>query len=58
MWIPTVAPTAIKFLNSDGYGPEYRNDLFVTDANPGNIYHFKLNNIRTELQMQSPTITK
>ncbi len=31
-WIPTVAPTALKFLNSDKYGPQYKNDLFVAHS--------------------------
>ena len=45
-WIPTVAPTAITFLNSDKYGSEYRYDLIVGDANTGTIYYFKLNTNR------------
>ncbi len=43
IWIPPVAPTAIQFLTSDKYGPSYKNDLFVSDANTGSIYHFELN---------------
>ena len=30
-------------------GPQYKDDLFVGDINNGNIYHFKLNENRTEL---------
>lgn len=49
IWKDTVAPTAIKFLNSDKYGNDYKNDLFVGDAKFGNIYHFKLNEERNGL---------
>lgn len=51
IWIPPVAPTAIQFLASDKYGPSYKNDLFVGDANTGTIYHFDLNLNRTGLQL-------
>jgi len=50
-WIPPVAPTAIKFLNSDKLGPEYENDLLVADANNGNIYHFELADDRKNLKL-------
>jgi len=48
-WIRTVGPTAIKFFNSDKFGAEYKNDMFVADINNGNIYHFDLNANRTSL---------
>jgi glucose/arabinose dehydrogenase len=48
-WIVPVAPTAIKFFNSDKFGEEYKNDMFIADINNGNIYHFDLNKDRTEL---------
>lgn len=51
IWIPPVAPTAIKFFDSDKLGNEYTNDLFVADANTGSIYHFDLNDNRTELKL-------
>ncbi len=51
IWIPPVAPTAIQFLASDKYGPAYKSDLFVSDANTGTIYHFDLNPDRTGLQL-------
>lgn len=50
-WISTIAPTALKF-NSNKYGPQYINTLFVADANTGRIYDFKLNENRTGLQLQ------
>ena len=51
MWIVPVAPTALKFFTSSGYGPAYKNDLFVADANTGRIYHFELNENRTGLHL-------
>ena len=46
-----VAPTALKFLNSDTLGKKYENDMFVGDIKNGNLYHFKLNEQRTGLQL-------
>jgi glucose/arabinose dehydrogenase len=49
-WIETVGPTALKFLNSDNkLGTQYVNDMFAGDVHFGNIYHFDLNEARTEL---------
>jgi glucose/arabinose dehydrogenase len=50
----TVAPTAIKFFNSDKFGKQYENDMFVADVNYGNIYHFNLNEDRSELSLEGP----
>jgi len=49
IWFQTVAPTALKFLNSIKLGEQYQNDMFVGDYNNGNLYHFKLNQNRTGL---------
>ena len=51
---PTVGPTALKFLNSDRYGEQYENDMFVGDVNNGYVYHFDLNNNRTGLSLEGP----
>ncbi|HTH22651.1 MAG TPA: PQQ-dependent sugar dehydrogenase, partial [Nitrososphaeraceae archaeon] len=48
-WKDTVGPTGIKFFNSNKFGPEYKNDIFVGDVHNGNIYHFNLNDDRTSL---------
>ena len=48
-WFRSVAPTGIKFFNSNKMGSLYENDMFVGDNINGNIYHFKLNLQRTEL---------
>ena len=53
-WLYTIGPTAIKFLDSDKYGANYENDLFVGDIHAGNMYHFKLNQDRTELALPEP----
>src|SRR5919107_2922468 len=58
VWNSTVAPTAAKFLSSDELGTQYKNDLFIGDGNNGNIYHFDLNNDRTELVLQGPLADK
>jgi aldose sugar dehydrogenase len=53
IWSQTVAPTALKFFNSTLLGKRYQNDLFVGDYNNGNLYHFKLNQNRTQLLLNS-----
>lgn len=58
IWIPPIAPTAIKFLNSDKLGSKYTNDIIVGDANYGNIYHFSLNKERDGLQLNEPLADK
>jgi aldose sugar dehydrogenase len=52
-WNETIAPTAIKFLNSHKYGKEYENDVFV-GSNIGYIFHFDLKSKRTELDLKGP----
>ena len=51
IWTTTVAPTALKFYDSDKLGTEYENDMLVADYNSGNIYHFELNENRTGLDL-------
>jgi len=53
-WIPTIGPTALKFLNSDKLGKQYQNDIFVGDVHNGRIYHFELNESRTGLVLEEP----
>ena len=50
----SVAPTALKFYNSEKIGNDYENDLFVADANTGSIYHIDLDVDRSGLQLQGP----
>ena len=54
----TVGVTAIKFLDSDKFGSEYRNDLFVSDIKNGNVYHFDLNPDRKSLVLDGPLSDK
>jgi aldose sugar dehydrogenase len=51
VWKESVGPTALKFLNSNTYGEEYQNDMFIADFHNGNIYHFDLNEERTDLAL-------
>lgn len=53
-WNQTAGPTAIKFLETDIYGKEYKNDLLVADINNGYLYHFNLNKDRTGLSLPEP----
>lgn len=53
-WNQTVSPTSIEFLNSEVYGGNYKNDLFVGDLNNGNLYHFDLGDNRTSLKLVGP----
>jgi len=46
MWKEPACVTAIKFLSSDKYGKEYKDDVFV-GTSTGNLYHFDMNNDRT-----------
>jgi glucose/arabinose dehydrogenase len=52
IWKIPVGVTAIKFLDSNKLGEEYENDMFVGDFNNGRLYHFELNENRTELLFQ------
>ena len=47
------APTSIVFFNSDRFGQQYENDVFVGDVR-GNIYHFNVDKDRTDLLLNGP----
>jgi aldose sugar dehydrogenase len=51
IWNNAVGTSALQFLNSDKYGEEYENDMFVGDVNLKYIYHFDLTNDRQELSL-------
>jgi glucose/arabinose dehydrogenase len=57
-WSFSIAPTAIKFLDSDKLGKQYQNDMFVGDFRNGDIYHFKLNKDRTQLSLNGSLADK
>jgi aldose sugar dehydrogenase len=52
VWLNQVAPSALKFINSTRYGSDYENDLLVGDTNFGNIYDFKLDSKRQNLDLK------
>ena len=56
VWNFTIGPTALKFVNSDKYAKEYQNDLFVADFMHGNLYHFDLNQNRTQLMLNGSSL--
>jgi glucose/arabinose dehydrogenase len=58
IWFQTVAPTALKFLNSTKLGKQYQNDMFVGDYNNGNLYHLKLSQNRTALVLNGTLSNK
>jgi aldose sugar dehydrogenase len=53
VWLNPVAPSAIKFLDTEKYGSEYKTDLLVGDANYGNIYDFNLDEQRRNLDLSA-----
>jgi aldose sugar dehydrogenase len=58
IWFNITVPTAIKFFNTEKLGKQYQNDIVVGDYSKGNIYHFKLNQNRTELLLDGPLADK
>src|SRR5919205_1087875 len=56
--LQTIAPTALKFLNSDKLGRQYENTMFMGDVDNGNLYNFKLNEDRTGLALEGPLADK
>jgi glucose/arabinose dehydrogenase len=58
VWQETVAPTAIKFLDSTKLGAQYENDLFVAGFKSGLLYHFDLNENRTALALSGDLADK
>jgi glucose/arabinose dehydrogenase len=57
-WDLSVAPTALKFLDTEKLGSEYKNNILVGDINFGNIYYFKLNQDRNSLDLDKGLIDK
>jgi aldose sugar dehydrogenase len=58
VWNSTVSPTALLFFNSDKFGPDYKNDMFVGDYEFGRIYHFGLNSKRDALLLNGSLADK
>jgi aldose sugar dehydrogenase len=55
-WGRTVGVTDIEFYDSDRLGDKYANNIFVADANNGDLYFFRLNENRSGLQFESSRI--
>jgi glucose/arabinose dehydrogenase len=49
VWTTPLGVTALKFLNSDKFGSQYQNTMFIGDVDLGWLYNFKLNPERTAL---------
>ena len=56
VWVTTIGPTALKFLNSDKLGKEYANDMFTGDINNGLLYRFTLNEARDNILMNDTSL--
>jgi aldose sugar dehydrogenase len=52
IWVKTVAPTALLFLDSDKLGSNYKDDMFVGSADGGRLFHFDLNDKRDGLVLK------
>ena len=57
IWNKTVGITALRFINSDKLGIEYKNDMLVGDYY-GNIYHFDLDKNRKNLADREQTLDR
>jgi aldose sugar dehydrogenase len=58
VWDRTVAPTALIFLNSTKLGSQYSGDMFVGSVENGRLFHFKLDDNRTEIILPESTDDK
>lgn len=58
IWDKSVAPTALLFFDSDKFGSQYKNDIFVGSVDAGRIFHFDLNKNRTGLDLQGSLADK
>jgi glucose/arabinose dehydrogenase len=56
--LQTIAPTALKFFNSDKLGKQYENTIFMGDVDYGRLYNFKLDEDRTGLLLGGPLADK
>lgn len=57
-WDHSIAPTALKFLNTDKLGLEYENEILVGDIKYGNIYRFNLSEDRKSLALNESLTDK
>ncbi|MDQ5860267.1 MAG: PQQ-dependent sugar dehydrogenase [Thermoproteota archaeon] len=55
-WGEAVGVTDIEFYDSDRLNDDYTNNIFVADANNGDLYFFEVNEDRSGLQFENPGI--
>ena len=55
-WGRAVGATDIEFYDSDVLDDDFTNNIFVADANNGDLYFFELNEDRSGLQFENPGI--
>jgi glucose/arabinose dehydrogenase len=55
-WGTAVGVTDIEFYDSDRLGDDYTNNIFVSDANNGDLYFFEVNEDRSGLEFENPGI--
>jgi aldose sugar dehydrogenase len=55
-WGEAVGVTDIEFYDSDLLGDDYSNNIFVADANNGDLYFFEVNEDRSGLQFENSGI--
>jgi glucose/arabinose dehydrogenase len=55
-WGRAVGVTDIEFYDSDKLGNDYANNIFVGDANNGDLYFFEVNEDRSGLQFEEPSL--
>lgn len=57
-WNQTVGVTTVKFFDSNKYGSDFKNDIFIATFKGGLIYHFDLNEQRNQLLLKGPLTDK
>jgi aldose sugar dehydrogenase len=55
-WGRAAGVTDIEFYDSDKLGNDYTNNIFVGDANNGDLYFFEVNEDRSGLQFEQPSL--
>ena len=55
-WGEAVGVTDIEFYDSDRLNDDYTNNIFVADANNGDLYFFEVNEDRSGLHFENPGI--
>ena len=58
VWGGSTGLTSIVFLNSDQFGTEYQNDIFVGAVHSSRIYHFDLNSERNDLVIPQSVVDR